>query len=285
LRGLEKGLSPAERTEEIIRIVTVAIAEKFLPVYRRTDGAQGFVCAQVDPNFQGDADKMIEMAKRLHGWAENIAVKLPATAAGLEAMEACAALGMTTVGTVSFTVPQAVEIARRQTIGVHLAVDAGRKPGQHFSVVMVGRQDDYLRDVIHDAKTEIPEAFIRQAGTAVIKRAYEIVRREGYVSSLMPAGMRGAYHVTELAGAAMSMSVSPNIQAALAQEPEPYRERIDEPVGKDVIECLLTVPEFRRAYEPDGMLPADFLSYGLAQRTLSQFVDAGWGGITDYTSM
>jgi transaldolase len=34
--------------------------------------------------------------------------------------------------------------------------------------------------------------------------------------------------------------------------------------------------EFIKAYEPDGMAPEDFISYGVTQRTLCQFADAGW---------
>ena len=36
------------------------------------------------------------------------------------------------------------------------------------------------------------------------------------------------------------------------------------------------MPEFVKAYEPDGMAPRDFISYGVTQRTLSQFIEAGW---------
>jgi transaldolase len=282
LKDIPRDLTPAEKAEEIIRCVTSAIAAKFLPIFKESRGKQGFVCAQVNPSFQGDADKMFVMAKRLNQWADNIAIKLPATEAGVEVMEECAALGMTTVGTVSFSTPQALEIARRQTRGARRAESAGVTPGQAFSVIMVGRQDDYLRDVVHDGKYDIPEEEITRAGTAVIKRAYEIANSEGYVSHLMPAGMRGAYHTTELAGAAMSMSISANIQSALARETMPYAERISEPVPKDVIERLKTVPEFVRAYEPDGMKVSDFITYGLSQRTLSQFVEAGWGPIQEY---
>jgi len=31
-----------------------------------------------------------------------------------------------------------------------------------------------------------------------------------------------------------------------------------------------------RAYEPDGMEPSEFVAFGATQRTLSQFVEAGW---------
>ncbi len=36
------------------------------------------------------------------------------------------------------------------------------------------------------------------------------------------------------------------------------------------------MPEFVKAYEPDGMTPQDFISYGVTQRTLCQFVESGW---------
>ena len=280
LAGMEKGLKPAEKAEELIRRLTVEIAKKFQPIFEATGGMQGFVCAQVNPCMPGDAPKMIEMAKRLAAWAPNIAVKLPATAAGLDAMEECAALGITTVGTVSFSVPQAVEIARRQEMGAKRAEKAGLMPGQAFSVVMVGRQDDYLRDVALDSRANVSEGDIICAGTAVIKRAYNIVKEEGYRSKLMPAGMRGAYHTEALAGADMSMSIGPAIQNSLLGKAE--AKHIDEPVPQETIDRLMKIPEFARGYEPDGMKPSEFITYGVSQRTLSQFVETGWLPIQEF---
>jgi transaldolase len=281
LKNINPNLKSDEKAEEIIRRITTAVAEKFLPVYKSSGGKQGYVCAQVNPALQGNAEKMFEMAKRLNKWAENIAVKIPANAAGLEVMEECASLGITTVGTVSFSVPQAVEIAKRQTLGAVRAEKAGIKPGEAFSVVMVGRQDDYIRDIALDNRGNLAESDIIQAGTAVIKRAYEIIKNESYRSQLMPAGMRGAYHTLDLAGMDMTMSISANIQDFLAKERPPFREIFDTPVSGDVIERLCKIPEFVRAYDPDGMKPSEFLSYGLCQRTLSQFSEA-WLSIQEF---
>ena len=36
------------------------------------------------------------------------------------------------------------------------------------------------------------------------------------------------------------------------------------------------MPEFVKAYEPDGMKPKEFVTYGVTQRTLCQFVESGW---------
>ncbi len=276
-----KGLSGDAKTEEIIRGITVQIAKKYEPVYEASGGEQGYVCAQVNPKKQGDTEFMIEAGKRLAAWAPNIAVKVPATAAGIRAIEELAACAVTTVGTVSFTVAQAVAIAAAQQRGFARCREAGVMPGKAFSVIMVGRLDDYLRDAAHDMRAEVPEKHIICAGTACIKKAYRIFRENHYESKLMPAGMRGAYHAVALAGADMSMSCAANIQAMLAKETE-FAEHIHEPVPAEVIESLLRIPEFRRAYYPE-MLPEEaFLSYGASQRTLSQFIDAGWGPIGEF---
>jgi transaldolase len=42
------------------------------------------------------------------------------------------------------------------------------------------------------------------------------------------------------------------------------------------------MPEFVRAYEPRGMSPAEFLAFGATQRTLGQFVEAGWKLMENY---
>ena len=57
------------------------------------------------------------------------------------------------------------------------------------------------------------------------------------------------------------------LQAGIARDPHV----IDKPVDTDIIERLMTLPDFVRAYEPDGMQPNEFISYGLTQRTLAQF--------------
>ncbi len=276
-----EGLTGDEKAEEILRCVTVEVAKKFQPVFEAMNGEQGFVCAQVNPKKQGDTAAMVEMGKRLAAWAPNIAVKVPATAAGLRAIEELAAEGITTVGTVSFTMPQAVAIAAAQQRGLDRCRAAGKKPGKAFSVIMVGRLDDYLRDVAKDMQSDVPESDIIQAGTAAIKKAYAICRERGYEAKLMPAGMRGGYHAVALAGSDMTMSLSAGILTALGKE-EAFVEHIDEPVADETVQRLSTIPEFVRAYNLDRLPEAEFIRYGASQRTLSQFVEAGWSMIAEF---
>ena len=85
-----------------MRLVVTKATERLLPEYEASKGRSGFVCAQVSPLHADDRERMYAMAKRFHAWAPNVAVKLPATAAGLNVLEDCIAEGITVAATVSF---------------------------------------------------------------------------------------------------------------------------------------------------------------------------------------
>jgi transaldolase len=273
---LAQNAEPEKRAEGLMRIVVAHAAEQLRPQYDKTGGATGYVCAQVNPNRAGDRETMLAMARRFSQWAPNIAVKLPATAAGLDVLEDCAAEGITCTLTISYTVPQTIAIAERYRQGLRRAKAKGVTPGKCFAVIMIGRLDDYLREVAHDRRAEVSESDIRQAGLAVTKRAYSIYKQRGYEPTLIIAALRGTHHMTELAGAEVIMSIFPSIQEMLMAPDLPFEERIDREIPADVIERLSQIPDFIRAYEPDGMEPADFITYGVTQRTLSQFIESGW---------
>jgi transaldolase len=267
---LARKLPAEQKAEALMRVAVTKTAGKLPP------DACGFVCAQVNPLRAGDRDCMLPMARRFHAWAPKIAVKLPATSAGLDVLEDCVAEGITVAATVSFTVPQVVAIAERHRAGIRRARERGIEPGRCFAVIMIGRLDDYLREVAHDTQAAVSESDICQAGLAATKRAYAIYRERGYGAVLLVAALRGAYHLTEIAGADLVMSIAPPYQEMFVTQDLPREERIEQPVDPDVIERLSRMPEFVRAYEPDGMAPAEFISYGATQRTLCQFCEAGW---------
>jgi transaldolase len=65
----------------------------------------------------------------------------------------------------------------------------------------------------------------------------------------------------------------------LQAEQGPFQAEIDIPVAQDVIDRLMTMPEFRKAYEIDGMSPEEFITFGSCNRTLDQFINSGWNPI------
>ena len=271
---LARNLPSEAKAEALMRIAVTRAAAKLTPQFEASQGRSGLVCAQVNPLRAGDRDCMDAMAKRFHAWSPNIAVKLPATAAGLDVLEDCVADGITITATVSFTVPQVVAIAERHRAGIKRAREKGIEPGKCYAVIMIGRLDDYLREIAHDNQVEVSESDICQAGLAVAKRAYSIYQERQYEAVLLVAALRGDYHLTELAGAELVMSIHPSYQEIFVSKDFPREPRIDSPPPPEAIDRLRRMREFVRAYEPDGMSPGEFVSYGVTQRTLSQFSEA-----------
>ena len=265
-----------QQAEALVRHVVTRAAAMYQPQFDASAGTRGFVCAQVNPTRAAERDEMLAMARRFHAWAPNITVKLPAVSAGLDVLEDCIAEGISATATVSFTVPQVVAVAERCRAGRQRALRNGVTPGVCFAVLMIGRVDDYLREVAADNRAPVTESDIRQSGLAVTKRAYRIYRERAYETTLLVAALRGSYHLTELAGADLIMSIAPGPQEWFVTGDHPREARIEHDVAPDVVDRLCSMPEFIKAYEPDGMAPGDFISYGATQRTLSQFIEAGW---------
>ena len=246
--ALGDDFEPEARAEALLKLVATYAAEKVRPVYERTNGADGYALGQLNPTRAGDAEGMLAQARRVHSWAENIAVKLPATAAGIEVIEHLAEEGIPICATINVSVSQAIAVAEAYARGKQKALAAGVKPPLCIVVQQVGRLDDYLRDVAQDMKLGLDESVITMAGLAVAKRTYQIFEQRGYDAD------------------------------------PPQEERISNPVPQDILDQLRKIPEFVRAYEPDGMKPSEFITYGVTQKLLSQFNETGWAPLETYLS-
>ncbi len=274
LPGVAQSIQGNERAQAWIAQTASYLADTVRPL-RAGGNYRGYCCAQTNPARPGDVEATVAAAKMYAAYGDNIVVKVPATRAGIEAMEECAALGLNVAATVSFTVSQVLAAGEAVRRGHERAKQNGIKPGLGIAVVMVGRLDDYLRDVAQDTRARATETDILWAGTAAIKRAYRIFKDRNYACMLMPAAGRGAYHITQLAGADMIMSISPGIAQALENETD-YTRHIDDEVDPAILARLMEMPEFVKAYEPDGMKPDEFITFGPSNRTLDQFVQCGW---------
>lgn len=268
------------RAEALLRLAAVSAAAEFDDIFRATGGRHGLALGQLNPSKAGDSDAMYAQARRIHSWADNIAIKLPATGAGIDVIERLAEDGIPICATINVSVAQALAVAE--------AYERGRtkcaKPALCLVVQQVGRLDDYLRDVAKDGHSGIQESDIRLCGLAMARRTYEIFQQRGYSSVIMPAGLRGSYHVTGMAGAKITFSIHPRVQDIILKEDPKQEYGIDKPLDEDAMKRLMGLYEFRRAYEPDGLKKSEFITYGVTQKLLSQFVEGGWAMLETYHS-
>ncbi len=246
------------------------------PVWDSSGGSAGYVCAQVNPGKAHDRNDMLATARMYHSWSPQIAVKLPVCAAGLDVLEECAAEGIPTTMTVSFCVPQVVAAARRHLTGCKRAADAGVPAPPSWAVIMIGRLDDYLRDLIGDNALDISEEDIRMAGVAATKNAMRLFDEMGAQARIMVAAIRGPHHVKTLLGGRIVFSIAPSAQKQLLSAEMPREATIGAPVDNAALQRLRSLPAFLRSYEPDGMTPQQMYEYAPFQRTATQFYYSGW---------
>jgi transaldolase len=192
-------------------------------------------------------------------------------------MEEATYRGVSINATVSFTVPQAVAVAEAIERGLQRREADGHDVSSMGPVctIMVGRLDDWLKAVAKRDVVTVDPGVLEWAGVAVFKRAYQVFGERGFRTRLLSAAFRNHMHWSQLVGGDVVISPPFEWQVRLnASGIEPL-SRIDEPVAADVLETLYTrFPEFRRAYDTDGMTPAEFQDFGATRKTLRQFLAA-----------
>lgn len=267
--------SELDLTWAIVEEMATRGAAVLEPVFERTRGLAGRLSLQLNPANHRDPDRMVEQAVRFQALAPNIQVKFPCTAAGVAGAEEATALGISINSTVSFTLPQAIAAAEAVERGLDRREAAGADIATMSPIVtiMVGRLDDWVKVLVERDNLSVHPDAPNWAGVAVFKRAYRIFRERGYRSRLLAAAYRHRLHWTEFVGGDVSMTMPHAWQERFNSSgivPEP---RMDRPVDPDLVEDLLArVPDFRLAYEPDGLEPREFEAYGASARTLRGFI-------------
>ncbi len=284
VQAISGDLDLEPRAEALLRLVAVYAASQFKDVFLASGGRQGLALGQLNPGRAGDAAGMLAQARRIHAWGDNIAIKLPATRSGVSVVEELAAEGIPVCATLNVSVAQALAVAEAYERGADRAEKAGIQPALCLVVQQVGRLDDYIRDVAHDMQAAVSENDVIHAGLAVAKRTYALFEEKGYRSVIMPAGLRGAYHLTEMAGAKVTFSITTRVQDMVLAADPPRENGIDQPLDPAMVDRLCQIPEFVRAYEPDGLKAGEFITYGVIQKLLSQFTETGWAPLETYNS-
>ncbi len=261
---------------KIVEEVSLEAAKLLEPAFEQHNGRNGRLSMQTDPRLARSASALADQAEYFSSLARNIIVKIPATKVGVEAIEEATVRGVNVNVTVSFTVAQAVATGEAIERGLRRREAQGLDVSTMGPVVtiMVGRLDDWLKDCYAKDKLCFDPGYLEWAGVAAFKRAYQVFQERGLRARLLAAAYRNALQWTELAGGEVVLSPPFAWQQRFeASGIEPV-DKIDEPVDPKIVQALLTMPEFRKAYEVDGMTPAEFDAYGATRKTLRQFLTA-----------
>ena len=259
----------------LIEEMAVRASKLLLGVFEREGGRKGLLSIQTNPKFYRDAARITEQLMHLHSLAANMQVKVPATHAGIEAIEDATAAGVSINATVCFTVPQSIAVAEAVERGLRRREQGGEDTSRMSPVctIMVGRLDDWMQALANRDGIVIDPGALHWAGVACFKHAYAIYNERGYRARLLSAAYRHHLHWSELIGGDIVMTIPYAWQRQFNSSDIEVVPRIDNPIPDGVVDQLYDhFPDFRRAYDADGMSTEEFDTYGATVRTLRGFI-------------
>jgi transaldolase len=121
--------------ELAMRDVTTA-CDLLRPVWERGAGRDGYVSIEVDPNLAGDTEPTIAQATHFHEAIArpNLLVKIPATDAGVPAIEEMTARGYAINVTLIFSLTRHRQVAEAYLRGLERLIASGGDPSRLHSV-------------------------------------------------------------------------------------------------------------------------------------------------------
>lgn len=106
---------PTATEEEIgwklVQEISASRAKLLQRIFEEQTGRNGRLSIQTDPHLYRDPAALLEQALEFDAIAQNMIVKIPATRAGIIAIEEATYRGVSTNATVCFTLPQCIAVA------------------------------------------------------------------------------------------------------------------------------------------------------------------------------
>jgi len=163
----------------------------------------------------------------------------------------------------------------------HLAPKNGKGPKLYNSHI-AGIYDDQLKAYVQQNNINISPDLLAQAGLAVSRKLYLLVKEAGYRMSFVGGGARGLHHFTELVGGDVIITINWKGTADLLLEQNPLVvSRIFNPVNAKFIDELMNkLPDFRRGYLVDGIHVDEYEEFPPVILFRSSFVKS-WQKVLD----
>ena len=260
----------------VVEEMSIRGADLLKPVFDAHGGRNGRLSVQTDPRYYRDTDAIVRQAVHFASLAPNIIVKIPVTKAGIAAIEEATFRGISINATVSFSLPQAVAVAEAVERGLSRRERDGKDTASMGPVctIMVGRLDDWLKVYADKHDVSVDPGVLEWAGVAVFKKAYQLFHERRYRIRLLSAAFRNHMHWSEMIGGNVVISPPWKWQTRFNASEVAVEPRIESPVAPAILRALERFPDFKRAYNEDGLTVDEFDDFPPTRRTLRQFISA-----------
>jgi transaldolase len=255
---VQKGIENGDDSRAIFEEIAVAdvgdAADVLRTVHDGAHGADGFVSIEVEPDLADDTQASLERARHLWGrlGRPNVFVKIPATAAGIPAIEAAIGEGININITLMFSVDVYRDVARAYMAGLRRRQAVGGDISRIASVAsfFVSRVDTKVDKMLEAIGRDAALELRGHAAIANAKHAYE-----AYVE---------LFHGDEFADLRKAGArVQRCLWASTSTKNPDYRDvlYVEELIGPETVDTL-----------PPDTITA-FLDHGRIERTLDAGLD------------
>jgi len=264
-------------------------ADMYLPLFNQTGCTEGYLSGQVDPRDVFHQDVMLKQALELAQLNPNIMIKVPGSKEGYAVIEELTARGISTNNTLTFVLPQLVDCAQSVKRGLEKAKKDHVDLTRWRSVIthMESRYGDLggLRDRAAEKGIELSDGDVRLAELAIFKKAYRYLKDNDLPSKMLSCSLRlgpsvngetRIWHLEEKSGADIVVTCPPIFIEQVINMTDAHKiifqkDRILEDIPKEVLDKLLQIPYFERAYAEDGYSRDEYNSHPALMKTAEQF--------------
>ncbi|RFA15072.1 transaldolase [Subtercola boreus] len=173
-----RGSEVKEAVFEITTDDVVSACDTFRPIYDKTGGVDGRVSIEVAPALAHDGPGTAREAAKLHAkiGRPNLLIKIPATRAGLDAITAVTAVGISVNVTLIFSLQRYRDVIAAYLAGLAKAEAAGLDLAEIHSVAsfFISRVDTEIDSRLRQLGTAEALKLTGLAGIANARLAYEV---------------------------------------------------------------------------------------------------------------
>jgi transaldolase len=248
-------------------------ADVLATVFERTERKDGYVSIEVAPRLAGDTQATIREARRLWSTVNrpNLMVKIPATAAGVPAIEQSIADGLNINVTLIFSLKRYEEVMDAYLRGLIRRLESGQKIDRVASVAsfFVSRVDTLVDKLLDERiaagaeKKDLLQSLKGKAAIANAKLAYAEFRRKFSTEAF--AGLKNH-------GAAVQRPLWASTSTKNPAYPDVYY--VEALIGSDTVDTMppATIVAYKDHGNPEPRLEKDLDD---ARRVMDQLAEAG----------
>ena len=245
------------------------VMARFRPLNEESSGKYGYVTMQDDPREDENPAAVIRGALHNRTLGPNLMAKIPVIEGGVKALEACVEESIPICATEVFSMAQATYMCELYQRAVERT---GNRPPFYVTHI-TGIFDEYLGKVAKREGIDISPKVLAQAGCAVARKEYRMLKERGYETTMLGGGARGTHHFTEMVGGDVHITINWSTAQEIIDAGTPVVSRIDVETSQSVIDELSEkFIDFRRAYYEDELSLEEFAGYGPVQLFRNAFL-------------